>query len=74
MKLVVRNPSLFVLVGWILLGLSVQKSQRPREWRAPETRPVAETLPRAGVLERLRQAWNLWKQRHRDPIGLGLRP
>jgi hypothetical protein len=72
MKVVVRNPSLLVLVGSILLGLSLHKSERRRHWRA-ETGPVVESHDSVGFWERFRQAWNLWKQRHREPIRLGLR-
>jgi hypothetical protein len=74
MKVVVRNPSLPVLVGWILMGLSVHKSERRRDWRAgPETGRVAESHPSTGLAERIRQAWNLWKLRRREAMKLSLR-
>ncbi|HXP85459.1 MAG TPA: hypothetical protein VN841_12105 [Bryobacteraceae bacterium] len=60
MKVVVRNPSLPVLVGWILLGLSIRKSTRLREWHAGmETAPVSDADLKAGFLERLRTARHL---------------
>jgi hypothetical protein len=60
MKVVVRNPSLPVLVGWILLDLSIRKSTRVREWRAGvETAPVSSSDVKAGLLERFRSARQL---------------
>jgi hypothetical protein len=69
MRIVVRNPSLPVLVGWILLGQPVQKSTLPRELRAP---PEPEPDRRAGLMRRFSAAWNLWKHRRNETIGLGL--
>ena len=73
MKLILRNPSLPVLMGWILLGLSVHKGERRRTWRAGiETTPDSGAPgargggDRSTVMqfpERFRQARRLWQLR-----------
>jgi len=74
MKVVVRNPSLPMLMGWILLGLSVHKDGRRKKWRAGaeaarENEPAgvqpARSPPdvRIEFPYRLRQARRLWQQR-----------
>jgi len=71
MKVVVRNPSLPVLVGWILLGFSLRKSTRLRRWHAGiETSPLATVDLKAGFLERLRNTRHLAE----SSTELGLRP
>jgi hypothetical protein len=75
MKVVVRNPSLPVLVGWILMGLSIRKSTRMREWRmGMQTEPVDATSVKMGILERYRNARHLADPRAERQMGLGLRP
>jgi hypothetical protein len=73
MKVIVRNPSLPLLVGSILLDISIHKSARLRGQRLllPDIEPVETPLPSAGWLGRFRQAWALRKQRHRETMGLG---
>jgi hypothetical protein len=60
MKVVVREPSLLVLVGWILLGLTVEKPKRSGP------RMKAAATPPAGLLASIRQARDLWKQRWKE--------
>ncbi len=68
MKVVVREPSLPVLVGWILLGLTVEKPKRSG------LRMQADAAPPVGLRAKIRQARDFWKQRWKsEAISLDLR-